>query len=95
MTNPEQKDLPFQDISQEKVRTYRFPDGSQISIEDPVALYVSDSGGHRILSGTEEKGYESHYVRPSWRMLSWQVEKGSRPFIGFGETAQENTGIQI
>ena len=54
--------LKFQDISGEISRTYIFPGGNNITIKDPVALYVSKSGGHRIITGEGE----SIYVAPGW-----------------------------
>ena len=54
--------LKFQDISGEKVRTYYFPGGNIITIQNPIALYVSKSGGHRIITGEGA----SIYVQSGW-----------------------------
>jgi len=65
--------LIFKDISSEEYRTYDFPDYS-ITIEKPLKLNVSSSGGHRVL---DFEGV-SHYIPSGWRHLEW---KGSPPFV--------------
>lgn len=67
-------ELTFKDISSEKSRKYRFPKDEVVEINEPVALNVSRTGGHRIL---DSKG-ESHYVSSGWIQLSW-VAKDDQP----------------
>lgn len=85
MKNPDNDNLPFVSVEQEIERTYFFEDGSTYTIQDPQALYVSASGGHRVLDGEGQ----SHYIQNKWNALTWKVRMGTRPFIGFGEKAQE------
>ena len=54
--------LDFQDISEERQRTYHFPNGTPFTVQDPIALHVSDSGGHRLIL----KDGSSVYIRPTW-----------------------------
>lgn len=70
-------DLKFVDISSEAVRTYEWPDGFKIVIENPEYLHVSKSGGHRIW----DKSETSHYIQPGWRHLFWKVKEGQPNFV--------------
>lgn len=54
--------LSFKDVSDEKIRTYLFPGGNLVVIENPIGLYVSKSGGHRLVTAAGE----SIYVAPGW-----------------------------
>lgn len=95
MKTPNNDNLQWADISQEVERTYHYPDGSRVSIQNPVALSVSEgSGNHRVVY--EEGGIlKSVYVKNDWRFLTWEVEHGTRPFIGFGPDIQEQLGLDL
>ena len=67
------------DISAELYRTYIFPDGTSLRIENPLRLFVSDSGGHRVFSGND--GGKCFYVRPSWAAIEWKVRAGKPHFV--------------
>jgi len=68
----------FYDISVEKARTYTFPSGEELTIESPVALHVSESGGHRVLN-MQGRAY---YVQPKegWS-ITWTVPAGAPFFL--------------
>ncbi len=66
----------FKDISTEIVRTYYFPDGETVTIEEPQWLHVSRSGGHRIL----DLDGLSHYVPKGWIHLCWTARPESPHF---------------
>lgn len=75
-----QTDHKFKDISTERYRTYVFPCSTgavNINIDEPVALNVSRSGGHRVIdaSGT------SHYIPKGWIHLHWDVKEGEANFV--------------
>jgi len=69
--------LEFTDISSERYRTYKYPDGETITIKEPTHLHVSKSGGHRILNKAER----SHYIQPGWRHLWWEVFDNKPHFV--------------
>lgn len=74
--NPE---LDFKPLDDEEYRVYEFNTGNEISglrIDNPVALAVSKSGGHRVL---DSEGI-SHYIMPGWLHLYWKVKPGRKPF---------------
>ncbi len=74
MTFINKSNLKFTDISSEKWRTYIFPSGMQVSINEPLHLNVSKTGGHRIFDNFGR----SHYIQPGWYHLYWEV-KDKRP----------------
>lgn len=69
--------LQFMDISSEAYRVYVYPDGTEVTIYEPVLLHVSASGGHRLydLSNT------SHYVEPGFVHIYWTPREGEPNFI--------------
>lgn len=70
----------FTDISSEEFRVYEFSSKYNIDrvfVHKPVALSVSQSGGHRIL---DEDGV-SHYIPSGWIKLSWVVKDGQPHFV--------------
>lgn len=69
--------LEFVDISSEHYRTYTFPGGRSVTIDEPLKLNVSDSGGHRIF---DRQGL-SHYVPPGWLQLTWEAKPGRPHFV--------------
>jgi hypothetical protein len=70
-------DLPFTDISSEQWREYQFLGGDIVRIEAPLALNVSDSGGHRIFDAAGV----SHYIPAGWVHLKWTVKDGAPNFV--------------
>lgn len=68
--------LKFDSLEDEQFRVYEFVDGSSFKIENPVALNVSGSGGHRVLDGTGL----SHYIPTGWVHLYWKVKEGAPAF---------------
>lgn len=68
--------LAFTDISSEQYRTYDFGD-VKVTINEPLALNVSKSGGHRLLDGQGD----SHYIPPGWKHLFWRVKDGLPHFV--------------
>lgn len=68
--------LVFSKLSDEQYRTYEFADGVVVTINDPVALNVSKSGGHRVLDGAGT----SHYIPSGWIHLYWKVKEGQPAF---------------
>src|SRR5208282_207262 len=57
------------DISNELEREYIFDDDLSVTIEEPILLHISASGGNRIIDATGI----SHYVQPGWVHLRYIV----------------------
>ncbi len=66
----------WEDISEEQVREYIYPDGSSEVIYNPLLLHISESGGNRIV---DQAGL-SHYIMPGWNHLVFRVHPGT-PFF--------------
>lgn len=64
------------DISTELRRTYAWPDGAKVTIENPKSLTVSDNG-HRVVD-VENNG---HYVPKGWIHLKWENRLGATPVV--------------
>lgn len=64
------------DISTELRRTYYFPGGEQVVIENPKQLITSENG-HRI-SDADGNG---HYVPVGWLHLHWVNKPGARAIV--------------
>lgn len=71
MTNDNAKD-----ISTEQRRTYKWADGSTVTIEDPVK-FIDSPNGHRI---ADAKG-NGHYVPKGWIHLHWENKPGSPAIV--------------
>ena len=67
----------FLEISSELFRTYVYPDGTEIKIDDPLFLSVSDSGGHRLF----DLGGLSHYIVPGFVQIYWTARDGEPNFV--------------
>ncbi len=69
--------LEFMDISSELYRVYVYPDGTEVTVHEPLLLHVSFNGGHRVydLSNT------SHYVVPGFVHVYWTSREGEPNFI--------------
>jgi hypothetical protein len=68
--------LAFTDISSESWREYDFG-ATSVRLTEPIALNVSKSGGHRVLTADGI----SHYVPPGWKHLSWTAKEGRPHFV--------------
>ena len=62
--------LEFVDISSELCRVYLFPNETEVRIDRPLFLNVSNSGGHMIFDNSGE----SHYIPPTWIHLRWRFK---------------------
>ena len=62
--------LEWKNIDHEHYRTYEFPGDITVTIQDPVLLNVSNSGGHRILDANNV----SHYIPYKWIHLYWETK---------------------
>lgn len=69
--------LKFDDISSEQTRVYHFSDGSTLTIENPLKLNVSKSGGHRLFDANNK----CYYVAPKWNYIDWLVKEGQPNFV--------------
>ena len=75
-------DLKFQDIGEEVWRKYEYPDGTEVTIQRPVAVCVGSKyrdfggNGHRLVDAAGV----SHYIPAGWIHLSWQVKAGRKPY---------------
>ena len=69
--------MKFDDISSEQRRTYTFPGGDKVTIEAPLKLNVSASGGHRVIDAEGN----SHYIPFKWIHLEFQTKPGADPFV--------------
>ncbi len=69
--------LNFIFIGTEESRTYVFPGGDLVQIDNPLYINVSSSGSHRIFDG---QGV-SHYVPSGWNHLSWITKPGDAHFV--------------
>lgn len=68
--------LEFKSLEDEEYRVYIFSKNESVRIENPVALHVSGSGGHRVF----DKSGVSHYIPNKWIHLYWEVKHGEKPF---------------
>jgi hypothetical protein len=69
--------LEFTDISTEEFRMYEYNNAVKLTIEQPLALNVSESGGHRVL---DAEGM-SHYVPKGWIHLKWKAKDNKPHFV--------------
>jgi len=69
--------LEFLDISSELFRVYEYPDGTEVTIYEPLLLNVSPTGGHRVYDLTAM----SHYVAPGWVHIYWSAREGEPNFV--------------
>lgn len=66
----------FTDISSEEFRLYCFYNGTELRIDNPVALSVSENG-HRVFDATGT----SYYVQNAWCYLQWRAKDGQPHFV--------------
>jgi hypothetical protein len=67
----------FTDITSEEYRMYVFSSGDQLRIDSPVALSVSESGGHRVFDAAGN----SYYIPKGWDYLQWRAKDGQPHFV--------------
>ena len=72
-----QSGLKFTDISSEEWREYIRDGFVTVRIDEPVALSVSKSGGHRLFDASGV----CHYVTPGWQLLKWKAKEGQPHFV--------------
>jgi hypothetical protein len=72
-----QSGLEFKDISTEESRTYVFPGGDKVTINEPLQLHVAASGSARVLDAAGV----SHYVPSGFIHLYWKVKEGAPNFV--------------
>lgn len=70
-------DLEFINIVGEKYRTYHYPEGNTITIEDPAYYAVTKSGSHRVLTNTGE----CNWIKGGFDRISWKVHDGFSHFV--------------
>ena len=70
----------WQDLSgeQERIYLWLFDECSYV-VENPVALRVSESGGHYVI----DKDGIVHYIRSGWNVLSWIPRQDSKYHVSF------------
>ncbi len=66
----------FFTVESEKSRTYRFPGGEYITIEQPLKVCAKENG-HRIWDANNK----SHYVPAGWIHLTWEAKEGAPNFV--------------
>ena len=65
------------DISSEQGRTYHYDEGRVVTIEDPQAFHITDTGSHRVIT----KGGRTYRPTPGWLAISWMPHEGAPAFI--------------
>jgi len=86
------EEYDFVDVSVEQFREYELANGETYRIDNPVALYVKESGSHRVLAEMENGQYESHYIDAEGkRPIRWVVEAGQPFFLSWGAEAAKAT----
>ena len=63
------------DVTHEEYRVYMYKDGVELEIEEPVTLFISESGSHRVL----KKGGTVTYPRKDWVCVYWKPKDPSNP----------------
>ena len=69
--------LEFVDISSEIYRAYLKDNTVIQKIDEPIALNVNNSGGHRVL---DARG-NAYYIKPEWDILRWKTKEGLPHFV--------------
>jgi len=73
----------FTSIESEKYRIYRYESQYhlgyffEVTIQRPVAISVSSSGGHRVADADGK----CHYIPWGWRHLYWEPKEGQNHFV--------------
>lgn len=69
--------LTWLDVSDERSRTYVYPDGTRYTVQLPLKLNVKqkpEGDSHRI-----QRANGGVYVRPGWIAIEWIVKDGAQP----------------
>lgn len=69
--------LKFKDISTELYREYLKEGRLIVRIDNPIALNVSKTGGHRVF---DAQGV-SHYISSKWDHLQWETKEDCPHFV--------------
>ena len=69
--------LEFKDISTEMYRTYHYLTGDTFTVQSPIGLNVSKSGGHKIICADST----SYYIRIGWIAISWCKREGEQEWL--------------
>lgn len=56
-------------------RTYTFPKGEAVTIDNVIQINVSASGTHRLVSRNGDKK-EYHIIPPTWIHIKFKSDKG-------------------
>ena len=67
----------FIDISSELFREYIYPNGSKLTINNPLKLSVAKNNAHRLF---DSSGL-SYYIPPNWISIVWKARPGAPNFI--------------
>lgn len=65
------------DITSEIYRIYVYKDGQRFRINNPVELFVLDSGSHRVV----DSDGVTHRPTPGWLAISWKPKPGQPAFV--------------
>ncbi|NJR72280.1 MAG: hypothetical protein HC782_04445 [Gammaproteobacteria bacterium] len=65
------------DISSEQYRIYSYEDNKFCKIENPLTLYVTENGTHRIV---DAQGL-THRPSPGYLLISWLPKEGAPNFV--------------
>lgn len=69
--------LKFLDISSELYRTYYYPGGGTFTVEKPVGLNISKSGGHKIIAADGN----NYYIKFGWIVIGWKKAEGAEEWL--------------
>lgn len=65
------------DIQSEEYRVYIYRDGSSLRIDNPIELFITESGSHRIIA---EDGL-TYRPTPGFYGIAWKAREGEPAFI--------------
>ena len=69
--------MTFTNISVESWRRYEWESGYSVTIENPIKLNVSSSGGHLV----EDAQRQGHYIAAGWVHISWKAKDGEEVIV--------------
>lgn len=65
------------DISSEQFREYIYDDGNVLVIHDPLELYITQSGSHRVIAADGR----TYRPTPGYLGISWRPKAGHPAFV--------------
>lgn len=65
------------DIQSEEFREYIYEDGNVLVIENPIELFITDTGSHRVIA---EDG-RVYRPTPGYLGIAWKPRKGEPAFV--------------